>query len=115
MKCPSASTAAGFCGELEQTVYRAAHRGTLQPAFGTSRHRAHPELEARILEATRRAPTSGATHWSTRKLGAHLDVSHMMVARVWHKHGLQPHRIERYMASNDPHFEKKAADIIGCT
>src|SRR5271157_1299775 len=72
-----------------------------------------PELEARILEATRRAPTSGATHWSTRKLGAHLDVSHMMVARVWRKHGLQPHRIERYMASDDPDFEKKAADIIG--
>src|SRR5213079_345113 len=72
-----------------------------------------PELEARILEATRRAPTSGATHWSTRKLGAHLDVSHMMVARVWRKHGLQPHRVERYMASNDPDFEKKAADIIG--
>src|ERR1700686_2796825 len=71
-----------------------------------------PELEARILEMTRRAPT-GATPWSTRKLGAHLDVSHMMVARVWRKHGLQPHRIERYMASNDPDFEKKAADIIG--
>ena len=72
-----------------------------------------PELEARILEATRRAPRGGATHWSTRKLGAHLDVSHMMVARVWRKHGLQPHRMERYMASNDPDFEKKAADIIG--
>src|SRR5487761_292819 len=72
-----------------------------------------PELEARILEATRRAPTGGATHWSTRKLGVFLDVSHMMVARVWRKHGLQPHRIERYMASNDPDFEKKAADIIG--
>ena len=72
-----------------------------------------PELEARILEATRRAPSDGATHWSTRKLGAHLDVSHMMVARVWRKHGLKPHRIERYMASNDPDFETKAADIIG--
>jgi hypothetical protein len=36
-----------------------------------------------------------------------------MVARVWRKHGLKPHRIERYMASNDPDFEKKAADIIG--
>src|SRR5213075_2449348 len=72
-----------------------------------------PELEARILEATRRAPSSGATHWSTRKLGAYLDVSHMMVARVWRKHGLQPHRMKRYMASNDPDFEKKAADIIG--
>ena len=72
-----------------------------------------PELEARILEATRRAPSDGSTHWSTRKLGAHLEVSHMMVARVWRKHGLKPHRIERYMASNDPDFEKKAADIIG--
>ena len=37
----------------------------------------------------------------------------MMVARVWKRAGLQPHRIERYMASNDPDFEKKAADIIG--
>src|SRR5260370_36384386 len=84
-----------------------------------SRHLGHVgtvltrELEARILEGTRHAPPGAATHWSTRKLGAHLKVSHMMVARVWHKHGLQPHRIERYMASNDPDFEKKAADIIG--
>jgi transcriptional regulator of aromatic amino acid metabolism len=45
-------------------------------------------MESRILEA----------HWSTRKLAAHLKVSHMMVARVWRKHGLKPHRIERYMA-----------------
>src|SRR5450631_3689411 len=71
-----------------------------------------PELEARILESTRQAPSS-STHWTTRKLPVHLDISHMMVARVWRKHGLKPHRIERYMASNDPHFEAKAADIIG--
>jgi hypothetical protein len=37
----------------------------------------------------------------------------MMVASVWRKHGPKPHRIERYMASNDPDFETKAADIIG--
>jgi transposase len=36
----------------------------------------------------------------------------MMVDRVWRKHGLLPHRM-RYMASNDPDFEKKAADLIG--
>src|SRR5688572_31994372 len=47
----------------------------------------NPQLEARILEATRRAPSGGQTHWSTRRLGAHLQVSHMMVARVWRKHG----------------------------
>jgi transposase len=84
-----------------------------------SRHRGqsasvlNARLEARILELTRRAPPDGSTHWSTRTLGARLGISHMMVARVWRKHGLRPHRIERYMASNDPDFEKKAADIIG--
>jgi hypothetical protein len=57
-----------------------------------------PELEARILEATRHPPSS-STHWTTRKLAVQLQVSHMMVARVWRKHGLKPHRIERYMAA----------------
>ena len=27
--------------------------------------------------------------------------------------GLQPHRFERYMQSDDPDFETKAADVIG--
>jgi len=34
------------------------------------------------------------------------------VARVWSRVGLKPHRIERYVASNDPDFETKAADVI---
>jgi hypothetical protein len=37
----------------------------------------------------------------------------MMVARVWERARLRPHRLERYMASDDPDFETKAADIIG--
>ncbi len=84
-----------------------------------SRHRGQapqhdtPQAEARILQATRRAPDDGATHWSTRKLAAQLGVSHMRVARVWAKHGLKPHQLERYMASTDPEFETKATDIIG--
>ena len=73
-----------------------------------------PTLEARILEWTvKRKPSDGSTHWSTRRLAAQLHVSHMMVARVWRKHALTPHRLERYMASNDPNFETKAAEIIG--
>ncbi len=72
-----------------------------------------PRLEARILEATRRPPADGATHWTTRKLAKHLQTSHMMVARVWQRAGLKPHRIERYMRSTDPDFETKAADVIG--
>jgi transposase len=72
-----------------------------------------PQLEARILNWTRRTPPDGSTHWSTRKLAKHLGIPHMMVARVWQRAGLQPHRLQRYMASNDPDFESKAADIIG--
>ena len=85
-----------------------------------SRHAGHgarkltPRLEARILDWTlKRKPADGSTHWSTRKLGSALSISHMMVARVWAKHGLKPQRLDRYMASNDPDFERKAAEIIG--
>lgn len=83
-----------------------------------SRHRGRkptvlvPKMEAKILAATRRKPTDGSTHWSTRRLAKHLGVDHMLVARVWARAGIKPHRIERYMRSNDPDFETKAADVI---
>ena len=82
------------------------HRGR-QPVRRTA------ALEAKILEATRRKPADGSTHWSTRRLGAHLGISHSMVARVWQRAGLAPQRMRRYMASDDPEFETKAADVIG--
>jgi transposase len=81
--------------------------------LGRSPGKATAKIEARILEATRQAPPDGSTHWSTRKLGAFLGVSHMRVKRVWANHRLKPHRLERYLASDDPDFERKAADIIG--
>lgn len=72
-----------------------------------------PKVEARILNWTRKKPTDGTTHWSTRRLAKHLGLHHMMVARTWRKHGIQPHRLERHLASNDPAFEEKAADVLG--
>lgn len=71
-------------------------------------------IEARIINWTlHRQPPDGSTHWSTRKLAGRLGVSHVRVARVWAKAGLQPHRLRRYKRSTDPDFERKAADIIG--
>src|SRR5688572_30115245 len=69
------------------------------------------QMEARILEKTRQAPPDGSTHWSTRKLGGVLGVHHNLVAKTWQRAGLQPHRFERYMQSDDPDFETKAADV----
>lgn len=71
-----------------------------------------PRLQARVLEATRRKPKDGATHWSVRKLAKELNLSKDTVHRIWKMAGVKPHRLERYMASDDPDFETKAADII---
>ena len=72
-----------------------------------------PALQAKVLNATRRKPPDGSTHWSCRKLAGHLGISKDAVQRIWRRAGLKPHRLERYMASDDPDFERKAADIIG--
>ena len=32
--------------------------------------------------------------------------------RIWHKHGVQPHRLARHLVSNVPDFATKAADVI---
>ena len=55
----------------------------------------------------------GSTDWSCRKLAQELGISKTTVQRVLAQAKLRPHRLDRYMASNDPDFEQKAADIIG--
>jgi len=46
-------------------------------------------------------------------LAAHLGISRTIVHRVWQRHDVQPHRVERFKVSNDPHFEEKVRDIVG--
>src|SRR5262245_24607973 len=72
-----------------------------------------PAMEARILDKTRQAPPDGSTHWSTRKLGRVLKIHHNLVRKAWERARLQPHRFGRSLASDDPDFERKAADVIG--
>jgi transposase len=73
-----------------------------------------PELEQRILDTTLKTrPGDGSTHWSVRTLAAHLQVSRTIVHRVWQRHDVQPHRVERFKLSNDPLFEAKVRDIVG--
>jgi transposase len=82
---------------------------------GRAPRQAPEKLEARVLHYTlKRKPADGSTHWSSRKLAAALgDVSFSAVQRIWRKHNVRPHRLERHMISNDPDFETKAADVIG--
>jgi len=66
-----------------------------------------------VLRLAQRKPADGSTHWSTRKIVAEVGTNHVRVTRILAKAGLQPHRLRRYLSSNDPEFEEKAADIIG--
>ena len=73
-----------------------------------------PELEQKILDTTLRTrPGDGSTHWSVRMLASFLGVSRTIVHRVWQRHDVQPHRVERFKLSNDPEFEKKVRDVVG--
>ncbi|AKJ27301.1 mobile element protein [Caldimonas brevitalea] len=83
---------------------------------GREPYKVTARLEARVLEwTTKRKPSDGSTHWSSRKLAAELGgaISHTSVARIWATHGIKPHRLEGYVGSNDPDFESKSADVIG--
>ena len=72
-----------------------------------------PAVQARVLRRTIRKPDDGSTHWSCRKMAASLGISKSTVQRIWVQARVKPHRLEHYMASNDPQFGEKAADIIG--
>jgi transposase len=86
----------------------------LNPRHKGSRPRVvTPAVQARIVRRTLQPPPDGSTHWTCRKLAKALGVGKSTVQRVWTQAQLKPHRLDRYMASNDPEFESKAADIIG--
>ena len=70
-------------------------------------------MQAKIARKTQQKPSDGSTHWSCRKMALALGLSKSTVQRVWAQTRLKPHRLDRYMASDDPRFEEKAADIIG--
>jgi len=84
----------------------ARHKGN-KPRAATAR------VQARVLKRVQKDPQDGSTHWSCRKMARELGVSKSTIQRIWAAARMQPHRLERYMASNDSEFEHKATDIIG--
>lgn len=96
---------------------RLARLGTRRPRpiyADSGPDRLDPKLEAKILAKTHEPPPAPFTHWTTRRMAQAMgNVSHEAVHRVWQRAGLKPHRLERYVTSDDPDFETKAADVIG--
>lgn len=68
---------------------------------------------ARLVELTTQGKPEAATHWSTRKMAAVLDVSPSTVMRHWQANGLKPHLVRGFKVSRDPKFVEKLEDIVG--
>jgi transposase len=105
----SAPTVSKWKGRFEQhgmEGLQGRHRGS-KPS------RATPAVQARVIRRAQQKPSDGSTHWSCRKLAEELGLGKSTVQRILAQAKLRPHRLDRYMASNDPEFEQKAADIIG--
>ena len=72
-----------------------------------------PELVRTVIAKTTQEKPSHATHWRTRSMAVEVGISEASVRRIWHCHGLRPHRIETFKLSNDPRFAEKLEDIVG--
>jgi transposase len=72
-----------------------------------------PEVGERIVALTLVEPPGETTQWTGRAMAKAVGVSLSYVQRVWHAHGLQPHRIRTFKLSNDPAFAAKVRDIVG--
>jgi DNA-binding transcriptional MocR family regulator len=77
--------------------------------------RATPAVQGRVIRRAQQKPSDGSTHGSVRKLAEELGVSQSTVHRILAQAQLQPHRLERYLASKDPAFEEKPPTSSGCT
>jgi transposase len=71
------------------------------------------ELVRMVITKTTQEKPFRATHWSTRTMAAEVGISEASVRRIWHGHGLKPHRVETFKLSNDPRFVEKLEDIVG--
>ena len=68
---------------------------------------------AKLVELTTQTQPEAATHWSTRKMAAVLQVSPSTVMRHWQANGLKPHLVRGFKISRDPLFVEKLEDIVG--
>jgi transposase len=83
-----------------------------EPRPGVDRQITDADVE-RVITQTLESTPRDATHWSTRSMAKHADMSQSAVARIWKAFGLQPHRTETFKLSKDPLFIDKVRDIVG--
>src|SRR6266478_6341017 len=123
LRCAAGETATAIARDLhvtKQTVGKWRGRfvarrldGLLdEPRPGVPRKITDAHVE-RVLTATLESMPRDATHWSTRSLAQHCEMSQTAIARIWKAFALQPHRVDTFKLSKDPLFIDKVRDVVG--
>jgi transposase len=66
-----------------------------------------------IVRATTTTTPPASTQWSTRTMAEAQGVGATTIQRIWSSRKLQPHRVDPFNVSTDPHFEEQLMDVVG--
>jgi len=95
-----------FMREVRSGLLRDKTRPSHIPRLG-------PDVAERVVALTQAAPPVEATHWTSAMMAKAVGISPSSIQRIWHLHGLQPHRIKQFKLSTDRTHPVKAASA-GC-
>ena len=70
-------------------------------------------VHERTVALTQTDPPGEMTHWTAQMMAQQVGISVSSVQRIWHTHGLQPHRVRQFKLSRDREFVTKLRDIVG--
>ena len=71
------------------------------------------ETAERVVALTLGEPPGGHDPLDRALMAKAAGISVSSVQRIWHAHGLQPHRVLQFKLSNDPRFVDKLRDVVG--
>ena len=83
-----------------------------EPRPGAPRTVSNEQVDE-VVRLTLEETPSGATHWSVRLMAKRVGLPTTTIHRIWQAFSLQPHRVDHFRLSNDPHFVDKVVDIVG--
>jgi hypothetical protein len=66
-----------------------------------------------VVALTLETPKQEATHWTVRAMAKAVGIAASSVVKIWHEHGLAPHRWRSFKLSNDKAFAEKLHDVVG--
>jgi hypothetical protein len=108
-------------GKSKTCVWRWQERFMADGVDGLLRDKTRPPgiapLEARLVDKvvalTLEPPAQEATHWTVRAMARAVGIAASTVVKIWHDHGLAPHRWRSFKLSNDKAFAEKLHDVVG--